>query len=139
MLLLLASFIYAQEKPLETDYPEVLGLEPKTIDVPIPIYFKYIFNFIIIVSTAVAVAVLATAGLSYLSSSNNPEKVKIARDRIKSAIFGLILLFASWIILYTINPQLTIFSIPGLKETEINEPSPPPLNTIFSSDSLKSL
>jgi hypothetical protein len=38
-----------------------------------------------------------------------PAKLGEAKDRIRSAFFGLILLLGSWLILNTINPQLTTF------------------------------
>jgi hypothetical protein len=43
-----------------------------------------------------------------------PAKLGEAKDRIRSAFFGLILLLGSWLILNTINPQLTTLKMPSL-------------------------
>jgi len=50
---------------------------------------------------------LIIAGFLYLTSVGDPGKMKDAKDRAIWAIGGLVLLLASWLILHTINPQLT--------------------------------
>lgn len=54
---------------------------------------------------------LIYAGIQYLSSMGDPAKTKSAMDRIKNAFIGIILLLSSWLILNTINPDLTSFKI----------------------------
>jgi hypothetical protein len=53
-----------------------------------------------------AFAMIAYAGFQYLTSGGNTSQQKDAQERIVSAIIGLILLFAFYIILYTINPDI---------------------------------
>ena len=53
-----------------------------------------------------AFAMIIYAGFQYLTSGGNTAQQKDAQERIMNAIVGLILLFAFYIILYTINPDI---------------------------------
>jgi len=53
-----------------------------------------------------AFAMIVYAGFQYLTSGGNTAQQKDAQERIVSAIIGIILLFAFYIILYTINPDI---------------------------------
>jgi len=53
-----------------------------------------------------AFAMIVYAGFQYLTSGGNTAQQKDAQERIMNAIIGLILLFAFYIILYTINPHI---------------------------------
>jgi uncharacterized membrane protein len=52
-------------------------------------------------------------GLQYTVSAGNPSKMEDAKDRIRSAIYGVVLLLMSWIILNTINPRIIQLGKPG--------------------------
>jgi len=70
---------------------------------------------------------LIIGGFQYLTSMGEPARLADAKDRIKSAFFGLILLLSSWLILNTINPQLTTLVPPAVNPPgEELEPIPPP-------------
>jgi len=71
---------------------------------------KYFYEWGLAIGGVLAFVSLIFGGVLYLSSAGKPEGVKEARDRISSAILGLILLFGCWLILNTINPDLTTFS-----------------------------
>ena len=53
-----------------------------------------------------AFAMIVFAGFQYLTSGGNTAQQKDAQERIMNAIIGLVLLFAFYIILYTINPNI---------------------------------
>ena len=53
-----------------------------------------------------AFVMIVWAGFEYATSGGDTNKQKDAQDRITNAIIGLILLFAFWIIIYTINPDI---------------------------------
>jgi len=94
--------------PLEISYPsfDYSGIKIElTSNVKISEYVKYIFYFFIGVSGFIALIVVVLAGLQYLTAADNIEKVKDAKNKIWSALFGLIILFFSVLILKTINPQ----------------------------------
>ena len=58
----------------------------------------------------VAVVMIILGALTYMFSDIVPNK-KRAIERIRGAMWGLLLLAASWLILNTINPQLTNFNL----------------------------
>jgi len=53
-----------------------------------------------------AFAMIVYAGFQYLTSGGNTAQQKDAQERIMNAIIGLVLLFAFYIILHTINPDI---------------------------------
>ena len=59
-------------------------------------------------------------GFQYITSLGDPAKLADAKDRIKSAFFGLILLVGSFVILNTINPQLLTFQTSPFATTTLN-------------------
>jgi len=67
-------------------------------------------------SGLILLGVLIFGGIIYLTSTGNPIKMKEAREKIGSAILGVIILLSGYLILTTINPELTILKLPSLKE-----------------------
>ena len=122
--LILATVVSAVERPLEIDYPEFGGFKPTTVQQTLlPDYIKYLFNFSLIIVGLIVFSALIIGGFLYLISSGNPSKLD-AKDRIFGALIGLVLLLSSWLILNTINPQLTIFYPVGLEEVYIYQGQP---------------
>jgi hypothetical protein len=70
---------------------------------------KYFYEWGIALGGLAAFISLVIGGFQYLTSMGEPARLAEAKDRIRSAFFGLILLLGSWLILNTINPQLTTF------------------------------
>ena len=120
-VLLSPYFLFAQERELEIEYPEIFGLKPKTIRTGLPEYAKYLFNFSITIVGLVLFAALIRGGLLYLTSAGNVVKLAEARSQISSAFLGVLLLLSGYLILTTINPQLAIFEFPVLKEAKLCE------------------
>lgn len=122
-----SSFIFAQEEepmPTEVDYPDIPGaIEPETIESPATRYAQYIFNFAIFSAALIALLVLIYAGFQYFISAGNAEKLKDAKDRILAALIGLLILFGSYLILWTINPNLIVFNLPRLRPIISNLPA----------------
>jgi hypothetical protein len=54
----------------------------------------------------IALGVIIYGGILYISSEGNVSKQSDAKEWIKSAIYGLFLLLAGFMILYTINPAI---------------------------------
>jgi len=103
---------YAQEaRELEIDYPLIQGDQPERVTVPVPEYVRYIFNFAIWATGILALLVLIYAGIEYFLSTGNPEKIKTAKDRITAALIGLLILLGSYLILWSINPNLVSFEL----------------------------
>jgi len=96
-------------KALETSWPNSPAGTPLTRCSTLPMMVKYFYEWGISLGGLAAFISLIIAGFQYLTSVGNPTIMKEAMDRIKSASFGMVLLLGSWLILNTINPQLTTF------------------------------
>jgi hypothetical protein len=95
-----------------------------------------IFNFIITLVGIIAFAVLLYAGFLYLTSAGNPEERKKAKERIKSVIFGVSILLLSYLILTTINPELTTIERPPILQPPLVPISRPPKEPPVPQDTL---
>lgn len=115
ILFSLAGFVFAQGRQLEIEYPEIEGEQPEQVTTPVPEYFKYVFNFLIWISGLIALIVLIYAGFQYFTSAGSPERINDAKSRISAALLGILILFGSYLILITINPDLIVFRLPRLK------------------------
>lgn len=104
------NFTFAQ-KQLEVKYPNIPGAQTPAIKNGIPDYVKYIFNFAILASGFIALVVLIYAGAKYMTSAGNPQAIGDSKEQISGAILGILILFLSYVLLTTINPQLVIFHI----------------------------
>ncbi|MEK7461600.1 MAG: pilin [Patescibacteria group bacterium] len=73
-------------------------------------YIEGIFKLIIGLATGLAVVMIIFGGIKYMSTDAFTGKSD-AKDTIRNAIWGLLLIIAAWLILYTINPQLVKFNL----------------------------
>ncbi len=81
----------------------------------------YFYGWGISIGVIIAFVMIVIAGIEYMisSASGLPALGSKALARIKSAILGLILLLSSWLILNTINPQITqLQPLPDLWDNE---------------------
>ncbi len=72
----------------------------------------WFYYFIIGIAGLSAFVMLVWGGVQYLTSAGNPTAIGDAKDRIKSALLGLLLILTSWLILQVINPDLTTLKLP---------------------------
>ncbi len=100
---------------LEINYPEIFR-QKLTSETTLPEYIKYIFDFAILISGLILLFILIWSGFIYLTSAGNPVKIKEAKEKISSVFLGIILLFSSYLILTSINPNLSSFKLPLLNE-----------------------
>lgn len=68
-------------------------------------YVNAVFNLAISISAVLAVIMIIWHGIEYMTQDAVTEK-KDHLTGIRSAVFGLILLLLSWLILFVINPQI---------------------------------
>jgi hypothetical protein len=66
-----------------------------------------------------AFVMIVYAGFQYLTSGGNTAQQKDAQERIMNAIIGLVLLFAFYIILHTINPNILKTSLESTSSNQI--------------------
>jgi hypothetical protein len=101
-------------QPLNLDWPKSpLGTSLKE-NPNLLIFVKYLYEWMISLGGLAAFIALIYAGFLYLTSAGNVGKMRDARERITSTVWGLGLLFGAYIILNTINPQLTVLRLPDL-------------------------
>lgn len=85
-------------------YPRLPGAPVPTEGVPQ--FIKYIFVFSLGIVGIVGLIAIIIAAFQYVTSVGNPQKAAEAKDRIFSALLGILLLLGSYLILNTINPDL---------------------------------
>jgi hypothetical protein len=100
---------------LENNYPTLPG-GPSSFGNSIE-FFLYAFNFLLYIGGGVAILAIIYQGVRMVISAGDMAKVSEAKDRIKAALFGLVLLLGSFVILYTINPELTKINLPSIDIT----------------------
>jgi hypothetical protein len=112
-LLSTASFAFALENP----YPVFPGLPDINNNPTIGQFTGYFFGIGIYVAGFVALISFAWGAITLMTSAENPTARSDAQDRMKNAIIGLILTFASFIIIRTINPALVSIAPTYLNST----------------------
>lgn len=75
-------------------------------------YLSGLFRLGIGLAVTLAIVMIVYGGIQYMVSDVPGIKVN-AKETIKNAILGLLLVLASWLILYTINPELVRFNLIG--------------------------
>lgn len=68
-------------------------------------FYKYLIGF----STTVAIVFIMIGGIMYAFGATSQNAISKAKERIRNAIFGLVLLMSVHVLMVTINPQLVIF------------------------------
>jgi hypothetical protein len=136
--LLIANFAFG----FEVKYPNIPGVGTPENCAPkecLGQYVAYWFTFGIYIAGVLALISLAIGGIQIITSAGNPEAMGNAKDRIKGAVLGLVLLLGSVIILRTINPQFiepTITPLPGVagiflqKGTDELSPAPQSISDV---------
>ncbi|MBV9349843.1 MAG: hypothetical protein JO026_03760 [Patescibacteria group bacterium] len=85
---------------------------------PLACYLNALFSLAITVAAAMAVIMIVIDGFKYMVSEAAGNK-KDALSGIRSALFGLILLLASWLILNIIDPHITSLSVFDTDQTGV--------------------
>lgn len=100
-----------QAAKLNVEFPKSpQGTTITDTSTPLPIFAKYLFEVGFFLGLIGAAITLVRAGIDYLRGGIMSEYLSSARDKIWGAVSGLTLLFLIYLILTTINPQLTFFT-----------------------------
>ena len=105
---------------LEVSFPSVQGVEVTDSMGPAQ-WVRYIFLMAQALVGLAIIYALARSGVEWMTARDNEGQVKTAKDRIKGAILGLIILLGSYIFLYTINPQLVEIKNPSVNFPVTND------------------
>ncbi len=84
-------------------------------------FLQNLFKFGLGVAGFLAVVFLIWGSIEYMLYPSNLTQEKKAKEKIWNAIFGLILILATYLILYNINPDLVKIRLP--KEMEVSIPT----------------
>ncbi len=72
-------------------------------------YISGVYKYLLAIVGIVAGIVLTLGGVQYLMAGGNQSAIGEAKKRIGNALIGLVIALGSYVILYTINPQLVSF------------------------------
>lgn len=104
--------------------PEGPNRAPGGLCVSIPWIGEYIASFYVLAvsaATILAAIVLLVSGFIWLTAAGNTNSISLAQTYAGGAITGLVLMLASYLILYTVNPELTQFRALSLSSIERKE------------------
>jgi len=96
---------------LELDYPEFGGFDLNE-DQDLNEMIAWFYYFIVGISGLASFIMLVWGGFQWLTSIGSPTKISDAKDKITSAILGLIIVLASFLILKVINPDFITLKLP---------------------------
>ncbi len=105
------------ENNLNLCYPSFSGLN-LALDTELTEVIAWFYYGIVAISGLAAFVMIVWGGIQWMSSAGNPGATTDAKDKLRSAMLGLLLILSSFIILWTINPELTTLQIPGLAPVE---------------------
>ena len=101
---------------LETALPPIAG-QPSPSE-GLPQYINYLFIFGLGLIAFMALAQMMIGGIQYILAAGNVGNKIAAKDTIQQALLGLGLLLVSYLLLYTINPDLVNLRNPNLTPTQ---------------------
>lgn len=88
-------------------------------------YISTVYSYSLIVASVIATLMLIVGAIQWIASGGNPQNIDTAKKRIANALTGVLLLATSYVILYTIDPNLTRLSPPDayiLRKIETGDP-----------------
>jgi hypothetical protein len=91
------------------------------------VYLNAIYKLAMVVCTVLAVVMIMVAGLQYTLARGNPKAITQAKDRMKNAIIGLVLVMSAYTLAYLVDPATTNFASLKIQYVDrIELPDPPP-------------
>ncbi len=106
IFLLLGLWQTVQAIDLLLDYPDIPHAGKIEEASTLPEIIRYIYMFALGAAGFVALLAILIGAIMYIFSAGKPDKAKDAKDRIMSALLGILILLASVLMLRTINPDL---------------------------------
>jgi len=97
-------------------------------------YIQAFYNYGLAASGILAAIVLMAGGLLWLTSGGNDTKIGQAKELITGSIAGTLILFSSWIILNTINPDLLKLKVITMQIVQTKLLSPYTLSSYLLED-----
>jgi hypothetical protein len=80
-----------------------------TLNLPwIADYILGVYKYAVFAGSILAAVMIMIAGMQWMTAAGNASRVGAAKKRISNAVVGMVLLAGSFLLLETINPQLTL-------------------------------
>src|SRR5271156_5893068 len=79
------------------------------------------YQFALFLSGIIAFGAIVFGGVKYMTAAGNPSAQSEGKEWIYSALLGLALLAAAYLILNTVYPQLTNLTLPTLQQTNLSQ------------------
>jgi len=93
--------------PNVVTFPTVSCTEGEDCEIPwIGQYFKVLYQYGVGLAAMLAAIMIMIGGFLWLASAGSPDRVKTGKELITGALSGLVLALFSFLILFTINPEL---------------------------------
>lgn len=108
------------EKAPPISYKLEVPIGQTTIVTSFAQYIDVLYRFAVGLAGIMAIAMIIVAGFDWVFAGGNEEKIKGAKDRISGALWGLIIVLTSYLLLNTINPALV--SLKGAQIPKIQLP-----------------
>lgn len=112
LIMLSIQNVYAQPCAIFGFFEKPLPNSPPCIDTlvgpgakPLSYYVGLLVAAFIALIVAVGIVMIVIGGFLYMTAGGSGDRVKMAKEIIISAIVGMVLALAAWIILYTFSPQ----------------------------------
>ncbi len=128
----ISNTLYVEAQPDPSPFGEYEPLEPlsntltnQSVSTNLAQYARGLFGLLIGVAAGLAVIMIIIGGIQYMSTDAISGKSE-GKEKIRQALYGLLLAMASWLILFTINPELLDF---GLLNSIPQTPVVTPTNT----------
>ncbi len=77
-------------------------------------FVEAFYQWALSIAGILAFGIIIFGGVKYMVSAGNPSMQGDAKEWIKAAILGVVLLACAYLILYTINPNLVNLGLPGI-------------------------
>ena len=105
--------IFSEAIDLNLNYPEFGGFDLYE-DQNLNQMVAWFYYFIVTIAGVSAFFTLILGGFEWLTSTGDPSKISNAKDKLSSALLGLVIILASYLILQVVNPELTTLNLPSL-------------------------
>ncbi len=98
---------------LNLDYPEFGGFDLNW-DQDLNEIIAWFYYFIISIAGISAFFTFIQGGFQWLTSGGSAGKITEAKEKLTSAVLGLVIILSSYLILQVINPELITLQLPSL-------------------------
>ncbi len=106
-----ASFDYDPLEPI----PGTEGMDTSTLKG----FLEGLFLFVLWSAGIASLFMLSIGGFWYMTSAGNTSRVTEAKNIIANALWGLVIVLITWLILYVINPDLVRIDLSSLNTLEV--------------------